>query len=802
MNFKEERVLEQNPDAGPEGAGASQTSPQETAPKARAVDSILRLPVVAAAYFVLAKAGLGLASIHPAASPIWAPSGVALAAMLLMGLRAWPGVFAGALLANLTILDAPLAAVIAAGNTLEGVVMAGLLLRFAGGADTFAYPGRIARFSIVSLATGTVVGATAGASALCLFGAAVWNDFPSIWATWWLGDSAGTLAVTPVVVLWGLSLRSGAKGFTKENAAVFASAMVVGLLAFSPVFEHSFVRVPIAFLTIVPLFVAALRLGQRDTATVALIVSLFAIWGTVSGDGPFVQPGPGNANLNNSFLLLLTFMTSVMVPSLALSAEVTQRRRAEKELRRQESELRDVFRQALVGIAECDIDGRFISVNDKLCDMTRRAEGELIGRSLLDLTDADDIQREGDLFAAACVRGEGYVIEKRIVWPDSTRRWMRGTVTPVVDQSGRVRRVAIMCEDITQRHNDDERQRLLMAELNHRVRNNLATIQAIIRLTARGNSTKAEYVESLQGRTSSMSRIHSLLTRERWQGANLQDIVRDELSTYSRLDGVTIDGPLITLGTRHALDLALVIHELATNAVRHGALSAPDGRLSINWHYEVVAGAPHLMLRWEESGGPPVIAPARKGYGIYMIESALSGGGTKVALTFPETGVVCAIDMPMVRSNAEAVQAAPSAAAPAVTAAPAPVFAGKSSASRKPDRRRVLLVEDDAVLGFELQSALSDSGFDVIGPARTLQEALTLAADKQLSAAVLDIHLGGVMVFPVAEYLRARALPILFITGYDIGAVAPEPLRNAPVMQKPVNADDLVGRIRQLMDAA
>jgi DNA-binding response OmpR family regulator len=106
------------------------------------------------------------------------------------------------------------------------------------------------------------------------------------------------------------------------------------------------------------------------------------------------------------------------------------------------------------------------------------------------------------------------------------------------------------------------------------------------------------------------------------------------------------------------------------------------------------------------------------------------------------------------------------------------------------------------VLGFELHSALADSGLDVIGPARTLQEALSLAADKQIAAAVLDIHLGGVMVFPVAEYLRSRALPILFITGYDIAAVAPEPLRNAPVMQKPVSADDLVGRIRELMDAA
>lgn len=768
-------------------------SPSNPSFLSQAAESLPRLVLVTAAYFVLAKAGLGLASVHAAASPIWGPSGIALAALLLMGLRAAPAVFAGALLANLTILATPLALAVAAGNTLEGMVMALLLERFSGGTHTFEYPGRIARFAVIALASGTVVGATIGAGALVLFGAAAGSEFASIWATWWLGDSAGTLAVTPVVVLWVQGWRANAPGFTPESLAVFASAVAVGLLAFSPVFEHSFVRIPIGFLCIAPLFTAALRLGQRDTATTALILSLFAIWGTVSGDGPFAQSGDGT--LNNSFLLLLTFMTSAMVPSLALSAEVMQRRRAERDLRRQEGELRAVFRQALVGILECAPDGRMVAVNDKLCDMARRSEAELIGMRLEDLTDPEDAAREAPLFEAARDRGEGYAIEKRIVWPDSTTRWMRGTVTPVIDAAGRVSRIAVMCEDITQRHNDEERQRLLMAELNHRVRNNLATIQAIARLTARGNASKGEYVESLQGRISSMSRIHSLLTRERWQGANLQDIVRDELSIYSKLDGVRFEGPMITLGTRHALDLALVIHELSTNAVKYGALSVPGGSLAINWRYEAVDGAPHLKMRWEESGGPPVTAPARKGFGIYLIESALSGGGTKVSLTFPETGVVCAIDMPLVRSETE-----PAAPAPAQPA-PAPVFAAKPSPARGRQRRRVLLVEDDPVLGFELQSALAESGMDVIGPARTLAEALALAADAHISAAVLDIHLGGVMVFPVAEYLRTRSLPILFITGYDIAGVAPETLRNAPVMQKPVNADDLVGRIQQLMDA-
>lgn len=149
----------------------------------RAAAFMLGLAVTAGAYFVLAKAGLGLASVHPAASPIWAPSGIALAALLLMGVHAWPAIFAGAFLANLMIVSAPLAAVIAAGNTLEGVVMALLLARFSGGVQTFDRPGRIAGFTGVAFASGTIVGATIGASALCLYGTASWDAFAGIWTT-------------------------------------------------------------------------------------------------------------------------------------------------------------------------------------------------------------------------------------------------------------------------------------------------------------------------------------------------------------------------------------------------------------------------------------------------------------------------------------------------------------------------------------------------------------------------------------------------------------------------------------------
>src|SRR5581483_7068563 len=137
----------------------------------------------------------------------------------------------------------------------------------------------------------------------------------------------------------------------------------------------------------------------------------------------------------------------------------------ESALRIQEDELRAMFRQALVGIAECDTQGVFLVVNEQFCALTRMAESDLIGRRMHDLTDADDLEREAQLFGRAAAAGQGYVIEKRLMRPDMTRPWVRNTVTPIVDRVGNVSRIAIMCEDITQRHNDEERQRLLMAEL-------------------------------------------------------------------------------------------------------------------------------------------------------------------------------------------------------------------------------------------------------------------------------------------------------------------------------------------------
>lgn len=310
------------------------------------------LLAVALAYFVLAKLSLTLASINPSASPIWPPSGVALAAVLLGGPRLWPAIFIGALAANATTAGTlTTSVVIAFGNTLESMIGGYLIQRWSGGRDTFATPVQVAKFVLASVGPATVTSATIGVLTLSVAGFAAWQNFTPIWITWWLGDAAGILTVTPVIVLWAQTdWRAFYQRELRETGAVLGCAVAVGLIGFSPLLPRSEYTSPLGFLAILPLVWAALRRGPRDTATVGLILGGFAIWATIRHTGPFGQIG-----INEAFLLLLTFMISVSVPSLALSADVAMRRATEDSLRQIKSELDSRVRERTAALADANM---------------------------------------------------------------------------------------------------------------------------------------------------------------------------------------------------------------------------------------------------------------------------------------------------------------------------------------------------------------------------------------------------------------------------------------------------------------
>jgi PAS domain S-box-containing protein len=287
---------------------------------------LVKLVGIAVAYFVLAKIDLLFATVNPSASPVWPPSGLALAAALLWGYRVWPAIFGAAFLANaLTAGSLATSAAIGAGSTLEALVGAYLVAHWSGGCNTFETPTGIARFGLIVLLAATPISATIGVTSLSLAGYAAWSDFGSIWITWWLGDVTGAIIVAPVIVLWtAAELRRLSRQDLGQFIALMIATAFIGVVAFSPVVPPGVDRSALAFLSILPLLWAALQRGQRETATALLALAVFAVWGTASQGGPFVRQ-----SLNESFLLLIAFVVSIAVPTLALSAEVASRRAAD-----------------------------------------------------------------------------------------------------------------------------------------------------------------------------------------------------------------------------------------------------------------------------------------------------------------------------------------------------------------------------------------------------------------------------------------------------------------------------------------
>jgi len=250
------------------------------------------LLATAAIYAALAKLSLALASINPSATPIWPPTGFALAITLLLGYRMWPAIFAGAFVANfLTTGTVASSAAISLGNSAESLLAVYLINRWSGGSATFETPAGVARFAAIGLLPGTAISATIGVASLALTGLAAPNTLLPVWLTWWVGDLAGGILIAPALILAVTTpLRVGGAAAVMKSAVLFAATVLIGLLAFSPLALHIGNSGPLAFLSIAPLMWAALYHNQRDTAIAALILASFAVWGTLAGSGPFSRP--------------------------------------------------------------------------------------------------------------------------------------------------------------------------------------------------------------------------------------------------------------------------------------------------------------------------------------------------------------------------------------------------------------------------------------------------------------------------------------------------------------------------------
>lgn len=324
--------------------------------------------------------------------------------------------------------------------------------------------------------------------------------------------------------------------------------------------------------------------------------------------------------------------------------------RAETALRDSERRHRLIFEQANDIMFTADLDQTITAANPASVAALGLSRDEVVGRSIADFVGADDFARSSAMLRRKLAEGGTTQYEVDVHAPGSGRlRWEINS-TLAIDQDGKAIGLHAIARDVTARRAFEERQQLLIDELNHRVKNTLALVQGLALQSFRPDKSPDEARAAFQRRLATLAAAHDLLTREKWEGATLDTLVTDATRPYADAPGrIAAGGPAVRLNPKAAVSLALALHELVTNAAKYGALSVAEGRVAILW--AAVDG--RLRLSWAESGGPAVAAPERRGFGLRMIERALSNDlAGSVALAFDPAGFGCTIDAPMPASAA------------------------------------------------------------------------------------------------------------------------------------------------------
>lgn len=334
----------------------------------------------------------------------------------------------------------------------------------------------------------------------------------------------------------------------------------------------------------------------------------------------------------------------------------------------------------------------------------------------------------------------------------------------------RLERVDGVMMDITDRKEAERAQKLLAREVDHRARNALANVQAIMRLTKA--DTLQEYSTNVERRVQALAHTHELLSNARWQGADIFHLVRDELAPYGEGRSL-ICGPSVILSPETAQSVAMALHELATNAAKYGALSIADGRVRIDWTFDQNA----LELDWVEIGGPVVTPPARSGFGTKIIQASMKRAkGDGAEFDWDKNGLCC-------RLRISCGMAATDDSAPIV-----------SLDDSKAGRRRVLVIEDEPLVGMLTCDYLDSLGYCAVGPYADLGKASAAAQAEGLDLALLDVSLSGQPIYPVARSLRARGVPFIFLTGFSVDSIDTE-FEGTSIVPKPIDRDALAKAI-------
>lgn len=301
--------------------------------------------------------------------------------------------------------------------------------------------------------------------------------------------------------------------------------------------------------------------------------------------------------------------------------------------------LRAIFEQSAVGMALTDPKGLFLAVNDRYCEITGRTRDDLLTCRMHDITHPDDLASNLEDFARIVSSGGEFEIEKRYLRPDGSHVWVQNSVTGLVE-SGELAKVLAVSVDVSDRKASEEHLDLVVHELRHRLKNTMAVVGALARQSFLPDRPVKEALSAYERRLGALSAANELLLKHEWDRVELRDLIAATLDPFD-LSRCHTSGERVFLPAKTSVNLAMCLHELATNAEKYGAFSTPEGRVDLRWS---IFPEGILELRWQEVGGPPVQKPEKHGFGTRLLTRAMAGElKGKIEIIYEPAGVVCEV---------------------------------------------------------------------------------------------------------------------------------------------------------------
>jgi PAS domain S-box-containing protein len=626
-----------------------QSWPSENASaRERLLASIGLAVTICVAYSLAARLSLFLQTQPDGVAVFWPAAGVSSGILIALGRDVrWPvavlrwsvavGVIAATIIANFTS-DRTIwaSSAFALCNAGEALLVAWLIKRYVGRDFTLARMRHVVVF-LGAIIVGTAVSGIGGALAYKLLHS---PDVPSLitWGHWFASDAMGIITVAPLII-WLVPVRRAPtprlqllEGFMGLAAVAATTVVIIFLL---PELWWQIV-VPIELLFLLVLWLSA-RCRPVFTSAAIFVISVTIVGATAFDVGRFASPAT-EARIWGSQAGIL----GLALYALFLTAVFAERRR-------HATAVRTVLNTIEEAIITVDHHGIVTELNPAAARVFGYSPEEVVGRNVKMLM-PEPYSREHDGYLSAYLRtGQAKAIGRG---REVTGQRKDGSIFPMelaVSEMVMSRRQVFtgVVRDITERKQAERHQVLLVSELDHRVKNVLAQVAVVAASTRQGSRTIDEFLRSLNGRIQSMAAAHTLLSKSGWESVGLDALVRNQLAPYATDTNVTISGTDIMLAAAEIQAIARVLHELVTNAAKHGALSIPAGHVSVSWNRKPNGDGADLMLVWQEHGGPPVKSEVQSSYGTNLIRNLIPHElGGKIDLVFASEGVSCRIEIP------------------------------------------------------------------------------------------------------------------------------------------------------------